>query len=99
LVGIITSNQISTLTSTVVQKFSKDTCGALVRNRIWLTPIIGSIFGAMALTAYILRMVAKLTINGQIGTSGFGLEDISLSLAIVCLTSNSPRFMLTTRRF
>ncbi|KAH8805187.1 hypothetical protein F5884DRAFT_442227 [Xylogone sp. PMI_703] len=62
------------------QKYSKDSCGVKGRNRSKLIRGVGVTFGVLAVIAFGLRILARLTRSG--GT--FGMDDYAMMVAI-CL--------------
>lgn len=64
---------------TVVQSYSKHTCGAPSRDRTALVWIIGVVFLALGLVCFGLRVMAKL----YLGTQTWGPDDWVMLLAVV----------------
>lgn len=73
------TSQPARLTLVATEKYSKDTCGVVPRDRTKLVSGVGVAFGILAVIAFSLRITSKMTRAG--GT--FGLDDYAMMVAIV----------------
>jgi hypothetical protein len=62
-----------------VEKYSKDQCGVIPRDRSKLVAIVGVTFGILAVIAFSLRIISKMTHHG----GAFGLDDYIMVVAVV----------------
>ncbi|KAL3420536.1 hypothetical protein PVAG01_06981 [Phlyctema vagabunda] len=64
------------------KKYSYDSCGVPVRDRTTLVPIIGTVFGVIALSAFVLRILSKAL---RASANGFWWDDLVLVIVIILM--------------